>query len=228
MRGLWLGGAVVGAVTGGLAALPLAWVAGDRLAALDPDMAALGSVWQGTLAHIDGLPPVFTRLDGRSVLVNADAPGFRLEARAGADALSDTSLSMPVRALARFDARLSGLAGEVGAEIAALRFEGGACAEASGTARTDLLARNAGAWGGWRGPELSGPVTCENGEVVVSLAGRDASQTVEARVAISPTGSYRASVDIATREPGAQAVLPLFGFSPTASGWRLSESGSWR
>ena len=227
MKTFLAAGAVIGLVAGAALSLPLAWVAGERLDALDPDAAAIGTVWDGHVAHIAGLPPIRTRVRGREVAVDADGAGLTLDGTAGPSGITGVNLATPVRALSRFDPRLTGLAGEVSASDVTLRFEDGQCVEGSGTARTDALARNAAAWS-WRGPELSGPVTCESGAVVVDLSGEEAGAGVRARIAIDPAGIYTTTVDIRTVQPEAAALLPLFGFQQQSSGFRLQESGRWQ
>ena len=227
MKRLLFAGAVIGLLAGAAVSLPLSWVAGERLDALDPDAAALGTVWDGHVAHIAGLPPIHTRVRGTDVAVEADGAGLTLDGTAGPSGITDMSLATPVRALSRFDPRLTGLAGDVSATDVTLRFEDGGCVEGSGTARTDALSRNAAAWS-WRGPELSGPVTCEDGAVVVTMSGEEAGAGVQARVEIDPAGIYTTTVDIRTAQPEAAALLPLLGFQRQSTGCRLQENGRWQ
>ena len=220
--------AVVGLLVGLLTRVPLAWVLGDSLSGLDANARAVGTVWRGAVVGIDGLPPIQTRLRGTEVELTADGPTLTLRARAGRSSLRDVALSSPIAALARFDPRLAGLDGEAAITLQRVEFAQGRCTAATGTAATDVLASNAARWS-WQGPALSGPVTCEEGELVLSLEGEDASQAATARLRIDPAGPYRTEVGLSTNEPGAGLVLPLFGFEPAGTDrWRLSESGSWQ
>ena len=227
MRKLIIAAGVVGLLAGAALTLPLSWVAGERISSLDPDAAAVGTVWDGHVAHIAGLPPIRTQLRGTDVAVEADGAGLTLDGTASPSGITGMTLATPVRALSRFDPRLTGLAGDVSASDVTLRFEDGQCVEGSGTARTDALSRNVALWS-WRGPELSGPVTCENGAVVVALSGQDAGTGVDARVEIDPLGLYTTTVDIRTAQPEAAALLPLLGFQRQSTGFRLEESGRWQ
>ena len=219
--------ALVGATLGVIAQVPLTWAAGDSVALADADAAAHGTVWEGTLAHIDGLPPIATRLRGTTMTMSADAPTLRLAAAASPRAIRDISLSLPIATLARFDARMEGLAGEVRLVADEIVINDGTCTSASGTAFTNVLAVNAASWE-WSGPELSGPITCEDGSVVIALSGAEATGDVTARVAISPSGPYRTDITMSDLDPRAGAILPLFGFQPAGGGsFTLNESGAW-
>ena len=223
-----LAAGVLGLLLGLLTRIPLAWVLGGSLSGFDANARAVGTVWNGAVVGIDGLPPIQTRLRGTEVELTADGPTLTLRARAGRSSLSDVALTSPIAALARFDPRLAGLDGEAAITLERVEFAQGRCTAAIGTAATDVLASNAARWS-WQGPKLSGPVTCEEGEVVLSLEGEDATQAATARLQIDPAGPYRTEVGLSTDEPGAGLVLPLFGFEPAgANRWRLSESGSWQ
>ena len=226
IRRLALAGAI-GAVAGLLTQLPLAWAVGDRLAPADPDAKALGTVWSGHIAHIDGLPPIATTLRGTTVELAADAPRMRLAALATTNSLSDVSLSLPVASLARFDPRLDGIDGELNLQLAELTLADGQCTSASGTADTDVLAVNRSSWQ-WSGPRLSGPVTCEDGSVVIAMTGRDGTGSVDATFRISPSGPYRTEITLTSPDPRASTFLPLFGFQPRgADSYSISEAGRW-
>ena len=212
--------------------LPLDWVAGGVVEAADPDAVAVGTVWSGALAHVTGLPPIETDLQGREVRLSATG-ATRLDGFVSADGARDVVLSLPVASLARFDGRLSGLAGDVRLQVDTLEVEDGECAAASGLAATDVLARNGARWGGWSGPQLSGPITCEGGAVVVDMAGSQsaggATDAANARFTFRLDGPYTVAFDVTSARPEAAAVLPLFGLEPQGGGrFALSDAGSWR
>ena len=228
MRTMLVLATLLGAFGGITTQAPLSWVTGERLALADPDAQALGTIWDGSIAHIDGLPPVRTRLEGRQVILTASGPQLDMQGIAAPGRLSDIALSLPVASLARFDPRLSGLGGDVSLTVDELIFDGARCASASGQASTDVLAVNTTSWR-WQGPPLSGPISCEEGDVLIAMDGQDASGSVEARIRISPAGPYRTEVTVQTSDPAAGAVLPLFGFDASGTNrWRLNESGAWQ
>jgi hypothetical protein len=220
--------ALLGGAIGLAQQVPLSWFAGENLTLADPNARALGTVWDGHIAHIEGLPPIATQLEGRKIVLAADGAQLKMTGVAEPGRLSDIALNLPIRSLARFDPRLAGLNGEIDLRLDELLIEGNACTQASGSAMTDVLALNAATWQ-WAGPEMQGPIACEEGAVVITMEGADASGTVDVRIAISPSGPYRTDVNLYTPDPNAAAILPLFGFERGAGDtYRISESGAWQ
>jgi len=215
-------------ILGALSRLPLAWFVGDDLSTLDPDARAIGTLWNGAVIGIDGLPPIQTSLSGTSMALTADGPTLRLDGTARTSGLTNTTLSTPIRSLARFDPRLSGLAGQASFTLDSLTIDDGQCVSAVGTASTDVLAANATRWG-WQGPTLSGPITCENGQIVIDLGGEQSGQSATVRLSLDLSGPYRTDITLDTQDPAASAILPLFGFERAGNtSWRISEAGSWQ
>ena len=100
------------------------------------------------------------------------------------------------------------------------------CQSAKGEFSTDVLQKNAGLWQ-WSGPVLYGPISCENGDIVSVLSGKDARQSLDVRTVMKPDGRYQAEFNIQTRDAAASALLPLYGFEPSQKGFRLNEQGRW-
>jgi len=125
------------------------------------------------------------------------------------------------------DGRLQGLRGELTAQISQMTYDSTGCLSATGEASTDVLQRNGGSIE-WTGPRLEGPISCENGVFIADLSGRDAQQTVSARVQLASDGTYRADITARTNRPEADAVLPLFGFTRSGRDFKLTEQGKWR
>lgn len=140
--------------------------------------------------------------------------------------ISDAKLSAPVNLIAYFDNRLAGIEGDFNADISEATF-GQSCEAASGIARTDVLMRNRAAWD-WAGPNLSGPVTCEGGNVVMALSGQQGQEVVQVDIILSPNGQYRYELSIQSADQRAGFALPLFGFEARGEAFVLAETGNWQ
>ena len=214
--------AVVAALLSFIANLPLRWVLPDGIGT------ASGTVWNGQVSGVPLLGQV--RLKGGLGGMNVSTPPgtVTLSADVTPRSVSDLALVMPVAALPTSDGRLSGLAGTFGLRVDDARLADGRCAEASGTARTDVLAAN-GARFGWTGPELAGPVDCVDGRLRVRLSGENPGAAVEAVTTTSMDGTYESEITVRADDPAAGNALVLFGFSRSSAGeYRLSERGRWR
>ena len=124
------------------------------------------------------------------------------------------------------DGRLKELSGVVNVQISELKFSK-QCESVTGKANTDFLSRNKGRWQ-WQGPILSGPLSCENGDLIANLSGTENGQTIKADLRIAPNGTYRADFSVRTLQPEAAVVLPLYGFEKRSSEFLLTEQGKWR
>lgn len=229
MKKRWLIAAVLlGGLVGIVKQAPLAWIVGDRLVIADPEAMAMGTVWAGHIAYIEGLPPISTELNRTQVTLTANGGQLEMSGVASPQGLSDLSLILAINSLKRFDPRLAGLQGEISLNIDEMLFSEARCLTATGQASTDVLAVNNARWQ-WVGPRLNGPIQCQDGGVIIDLAGQNATASVAAQIAIDPSGPYRTTVIVDTTDPGAALVLPLFGFERTGqSAFRLSESGAWQ
>ena len=222
MRALLIAAALLAALLSALAHLPLRWVMPDGIGTPS------GTVWNGQVADVPLLGSV-TLNGGPGGMDIATPPGdVPLRGRVTPRSVHDLALSMPVSRLPTTDARLAGLAGRFSLRVDSARLADGVCADASGTAQTDVLASN-GARFGWTGPTLSGPVDCVDGRLRVRLSGEDAGNAVEAETLTGMDGTYQSDITVRAADPAAGNALVLFGFSRVGPGeYRLSEQGRWR
>ncbi len=229
----WIFPALLSGTAALLACFPLQWAASwvlpDTIDTLAPDLDMHGTIWRGTVTGL----PVFQTVNANSSLF---ARRLAFDAGTGRNfaagvlspaGIRDLDFRLDFSTVPFTDGRLRGLRGELDAQISEMIIEDQACASATGTARTDVLQRNAGTVQ-WTGPELSGPIQCEDGALIVNMAGQDAQQQISAVVKIMPNGLYRAEVDVRTARPEADAVLPLFGFTRSGQSFVLTEQGKWR
>lgn len=136
-----------------------------------------------------------------------------------------------VEGLSRIDRRAANLKGQYDLSLDSLEFgkSGAACAQASGEFSTDVLSANYAYWQ-WRGPMLSGPISCEDGDLLARLSGDSQSGgivvSVQGDVRISGDMTYRVDITVQTPDPRAGAILPLYGFDDAGAGrYSLVETG---
>ena len=229
----WFLPAILSGIAAVAVCLPLrwaaAWVLPDNIKTIAPDLKMHGTIWRGTLS---GLPLFGTA----NVNISPAARQIEFEGGDGRNYVSGSLSPSVAKALdlrVNFadvpftDGRLKGLRGDFMAEISEMQFAENVCQSAAGSASTDVLQRNGGTIQ-WTGPELSGPVRCEDGAVIVDMSGKDAQQNINASIKIMPNGTYRAELKVRTKRPEADAVLPLFGFSRSGQSFVLTEQGKWR
>ena len=205
--------------------LPLAWAS----PAVPPEVGTLsGTIWNGQITDVPLLGTVAVK-GGLGNLSFLTAPGdVTLSGKVSPGGVEDLVLSMPVSRLPMSDARLAGLSGRMSMRIPEAVIKDGTCVSANGTASTNVLAANGGRFD-WTGPELSGPVDCEEGRLRVRLSGETQLETVNAVVITGLDGIYQSDIRVTTVDPAAGNVLTLFGFNPAGNGeYRLSEQGRWR
>lgn len=90
------------------------------------------------------------------------------------------------------------------------------CVSAKGTAWTNLLAKGAQQLK-WAGPELSGPITCENGQFRAVAQGRTpAGDAAEARIAMSTDLKGEVQAVAQPAQPLEEANMRQAGFQMTA------------
>jgi len=219
-----------------IAHFPAAWAAG--LFAPDEVKSQArftGTIWQGSIIPNEeiGIGPINYAVNAKRLLsgenyIEFDSPGPPLISGQGSRTqLSTFRLSGSLQSFKPSDPRLAGFLGDIEIQMRDFTFEP-FCASGSGTARTDVLARNAD-YLRWVGPELSGPVTCrEEGLLMAQLSGVQGQNRIEVTLQLSGNGTYRA--DIVTTNPESDIVpfLQGFGFSGTARRLTLSETGNWR
>ena len=228
---------ILPAIFSGLAALvvcfPMKWAAGfvlpETLKTLAPDLEMHGTIWHGT---VSGLPVIGTanlniRPLTRRVEIQSGQGRNYLAGQLSSSEAKDINFRVDFASVPFTDSRLTGLQGHVSAMISDMQFSGQSCQSATGTAQTDALQRNGGTIQ-WTGPELTGPVRCEDGAVIIDFSGRDNDQTIAALIRLTPDGTYRADITVRTLRQEADAVLPLFGFSRSGQNFVLTEQGKWR
>lgn len=104
------------------------------------------------------------------------------------------------------------LAGEFTIDVQRAELKDNRCTAAQGTVWTDILTRMERRYR-WTGPELSGPISCENGQFVIALSGQNADgENVSARleIGLDATGNFLADVTTTSRET--IQALTLLGF----------------
>ena len=227
---------VIPALLTGLVALvacfPMRWAAGwvlpESIETLAPDLEMRGTVWQGTVSGVPIFGTANLNIAPLSRTLGFEAGQARNYASGRLSPTRATSIDfrMDFASVPFTDGRLQGLRGDFTAEISEAQFKDQTCQSAIGAARTDVLQRNGGTID-WTGPELTGPIRCEDGTLIVDLSGRDAQQTITALIRIMPDGTYRANVSVRTSRVEADAVLPLFGFSRSGQNFVLTEQGNW-
>ncbi len=228
--------AVVGVLCAVLMHFPASWAfkfARPYLPASTDALSVGGTIWNGQIKGIEGLPLIrFTvspkAVFGKSDLVKIDARGndISVQGNAGIKQINALIIKGSARFLGQVDGRLSNLSGRFDVEAKALAF-GGDCSDTTGTVSTDILAQNFALWN-WRGPELSGPIRCEDGDLLATLSGHIPGQSVEATVKVMPSGQYRIRAVINTNERRAGLFLPLYGFERKGERYTLVEAGKWR
>ena len=215
-----------------IARFPLAWI-GNQIQTsetIKPDY--LGTIWDGRVTGIPSVAPVKIKtnplklLGGKALNFSSSSPGLSFSGAASAGRSLDINVKGNMAALSQIENRLKGLAGDYELDVSDMKIKD-VCENGQGTVSTDILARNNRSWQ-WRGPKLSGPVSCEDGQIVLKLDGSEAGQTLESDLRLGLDGVYRLTVNIKTRDQRAGVFLPLYGFEPVSGGYRLSEAGNWR
>lgn len=229
----WVFPAALSGLVALVACFPMRWAAGwilpENVDSLAPALKVHGTIWTGS---VSGLPIFGTaNLDiaplARNVTFQSGLARNYVSGRLSAIGAKDVDFRLDLATLPFTDGRLQGLRGDFIADIAEAKFKDQACLSAVGTARTDVLQRNGGTIQ-WTGPELTGPIRCEEGALIADLSGTDSQQTISAVIRIIPDGTYRANVTVRTARVEADAILPLFGFSRSGQSFVLTEQGNWR
>ena len=225
---------LVGALIGLSVQPPLAWIAPHVMPkVIGENIRYSGTLWNGAVSGIDYLGTVKFKFDpmvwvkgGLPLSFQTLSSAMQISGKASITKIEDLQFTGQLAGLPTTDGRLKELLGEVNIQIAELTF-GKDCQSATGQAGTDFLSRNSARWQ-WQGPVLSGPIICENGDLIANLSGADSQQTLNADLRIEPNGSYRADISVRTPQPEAGLVLPLYGFEKRNGEFRLTEQGKWR
>lgn len=212
--------------------IPLAWV-GSHIQtppAVNPQY--LGTIWKGAVTDIPGVAPVKFKTEalkligGKALTFSSSSSGLTFSGDASLSQAVNIKVRGNMAALSKIENRLSGLEGDYNLVISDMKI-GEVCERGEGSVSTDILARNHANWQ-WRGPKLSGPIRCENGQIVIKMTGSESGQDFNSDLRLALDGNYRLTVDIKTADQRASLVLPIYGFEAAGGGFRLSEAGKWR
>lgn len=188
---------------------------------------ATGTVWDGRLEDVSyqrrlvgdlalGLQPapllagrlsVDASLRGRGLMGEGVAqigPGDRL-------ALYEARINTSLQHAEGLDPRLRGREGTLTLELERVGFAGGECREAEGAAWTDALVHG-DRRADWTGPPLEGPAACDGADLVVRLAGEDASGEYRAEARLGPRTPFRVTASVRSAGPDLRSFLTLLGF----------------
>ena len=231
---------LLGGICAAVAALPLGWVAPHVLPEnMRQDAQFSGTIWQGqanvpfgkSRAPVSFKAAPLKLITGKSFLdFTVKNSGFYLTGLAGLSQAQDVKINANIAQLPLLDPRIRGLQGKIVAEISEAKLGSGftgACKTITGQVRTDFLKANEATWF-WQGPELSGPIRCEDGTIVAQMAGQEGRQSFTAMLRLMPDGVYTAQMDVTTAEPRAAVVLGFYGFESKGGKFVLSETGRWR
>lgn len=234
MRKRWI---ILGAVLaiGGavISQLPLSMVAPKAEFAGKP-LKYSGTIWKGqvfgTNAGTLNLETSLGRFfSGQNpVHVNGGPQGLSLQAEAGPGGLRALKVEGSMQSLALRDPRVGAVSGNFKLDVPDMKILK-VCDYAEGTAWTDFLSQNAATFR-WQGPAIEGPVRCEDGRIIVDMAGQDDVAEITAKVTIGLEGSYRADITAKINpsiEPFAGPSLTQSGFHKDGGLYKLTEQGTW-
>ncbi len=218
---------IIGAV---ISQLPLAWV-GPKAPIGGKIPVYSGTVWNGLISGTDAgnlkLSTSLGRLisGANPVHITGGPAGLSLKAEAGTKGLRALKAEGTMRALALRDPRLALVNGNFRIDVPDMQVAK-TCDYAEGTVWTDFLAQN-GSRLRWAGPVLEGPVSCEEGQIVLNLTGKDAAADITAQIRIDLSGTYKTDIMAKVSDLNAGMALQFFGFTAVAGGYRLTEQGKW-
>jgi hypothetical protein len=222
--------AVVVVIVGAVALFPMS-MAAEFAAKAAPDFKydkADGSVWSGKLT---GVAYGSQRIGDVAVsgdfgaLFGGKAAGTIALSRNGLTGAADMAWPLGGKELALSKFKLEGAVstvrgmpeavasrgGKFRLELSDLKFAGDKCQSAKGEVWTDALAKVTHK--GWTGPELRGPVGCENGKLVVHATGKAPSgEDVVARMDIGGHLDMAMTATVTNATGGAVESLKSLGF----------------
>jgi len=225
----------LGAAGAILSQLPLSWIAPHILPkALGQNIHYSGTMWKGQVRGLDYIGIGNFQLKPKALVTGelplrftTHSPAMSISGQASQKQLRDIRFSGILAKLPTRDGRLKELAGQVDIRISNLSIEKDRCASATGSASTNFLMLNQTRWQ-WKGPKLAGPISCDNGDVLVNLSGQENRQIIRADLRLSKTGGYAANITVQTDQAEAGVVLPLYGFEKQGRSYKLIEQGQWR
>ena len=231
MKWVWSAGLVVvlGAIIA-FAMTPARFVT-DQVNARDPSVryaVASGTVWNGRVENVMyGIQPVGDvafRTNLTALLTGVVSGEFSLSGGSitgegkvssglgGRTRLADIRAMGGTRDLLNLQQEVRDLNGQFRLNLSELVIDNQHCETAEGTVWTDILTRTEARWN-WIGPELSGPVSCADGDLLVVLSGATpAGERVNAslEVGLDARGSFFA--EVFTQNSDTANALSLLGF----------------
>lgn len=224
-----------------MSALPLAWVAPLFVKTPEAQTAQFsGTIWRG-IANIPfgkSRAPISFKTNplelaaGQPFLdVSIRNAGIDVEAIVGLKTAKDIQIRSNIAQLPLLDPRIRGLSGMIKADVSDARFVkseyGRVCRDIKGQMSTNFLQANEGTWF-WRGPALTGPISCDDGDIIAKLTGQDKNAAVTAQFRLQPDGVYTSNIDITAPDARAVIVLEFYGFTQNGNQLTLSEMGRWK
>ena len=116
------------------------------------------------------------------------------------------------RDILNLQTEIRNLNGQFTVNVSDVRIEDDQCLSANGTVWTDILTRTETSWS-WRGPELTGPISCENGQLHLALLGESETGervTANLQLGLDASGSFFA--EVFTQNMDTANALSLLGF----------------
>lgn len=235
MRKRFIALGVISAAAAILINLPLKWIAPHLMPeGLGQAISYTGTIWDGQVRGLDYIGSANFKLSIKELFLNglplefkSESPAMLISGKASQTQLKDIRFIGTLAKLPTRDGRLKELAGQVNILLAEMQIAEGNCTSAKGQITIDFLMLNRPRWQ-WQGPELTGPIRCENGELVVNLMGKDNNQNIRADLRLFKDGRYAANFTVQTSQPEAGVVLPLYGFELVGRDYKLTEQGQWR
>lgn len=188
--------------------------------------AVQGSIWRGKIVGATwrdrSVGDVSVRFSAYSLAIGQ--LGFDLQTDRDAPFVLNGNVAwVPFRGVAVAGARISApadslpiffnMTGRIDAEVTRLVVATHGCLTSDATIAAQELSVQ-GLGGRWAVPGLKGSVKCDANDLVLDLAGRDATQAVVATMTIRPAGSFSVKITSVSSDPVIAAGLSAVGFVP--------------
>ena len=190
--------------------------------------------WPVSISYSNKLRDAFFGRPFSKLVFNGN--GLSGRAHMGLKSGKDIQAELAISQLPISDQRLAGVAGDVFLSLDRFKIdisnsgEGKliSCEEAQGQVRTNILTANQSRWQ-WRGPILSGPISCEDDALRATLKGRDDVVDVNVDLRLHAEGRYEVEMQMRPLQEAPSAfgfVLGVLGFEEQSDGSsRLYEQG---
>ncbi len=159
---------------------------------------------QWTALLVGQLKSDFQLTDGGVVALGNLTAGL-----SGALSLNDVQVRGRTSDLMTLREEVRALDGEFTLNLSELVVKSGNCQRATGRVWTDTLGKLEPTYG-WAGPELSGPISCENGKIAIRLSSPDDEadkMRAELLIGLDATGTFRAEIDNPTNDVAQAATI---------------------